>query len=283
MPAEPAPNCHSDSFRRVRPEEALARLGLRQHRQVTTKQLNDAGWDSSFICKQVDRRRLHPTFFQVYSLGGPARTDRELWMAATLSFGDGTRLAAAAAAELCGWLRFPTGLIHVQTPTERKPREGITPIFHERRGRWRYVDFIPVTGPEQTILDCATVLDSDKAFRRVVRQAQVDGLTTHSRLLVFAEINCGARGVARLKRELAEGPSRTRSANEDDVLELFRSGEQPETNYLLGGDEWDLAFPAQRVLVEVQGPPHDNPTARADDIAKQRRGEALGYTVRWIS
>ncbi len=73
----------------VRPEERLARWGLVQHRQVTLAQLHSVGWGSSVINDRVAQGRLHPTFHRVHSLGGPARTDRERWMAATLSFGDG--------------------------------------------------------------------------------------------------------------------------------------------------------------------------------------------------
>jgi hypothetical protein len=240
------------------------------------------GLSDRAVSARVDAGRLHRTFTAVYSLGGPARTDRELWMAAVLSFGAHTLLGAAAAAELYGWLRYPLHRIYVVTPTRRRKREGITPIFHARRPTWRHIDHIPVTGPEQTILDCAPVVASDKTYRRIVRQAQVDQLTTHGRVLAFAALNRGARGVARLRRELADGPSPTRSTFEDDVLELFRHGE-PVPNYRLGTDEFDLAWPALRKLVEVQGSPHDNPTARADDIAKEARANARGFTVYWLT
>jgi hypothetical protein len=35
--------------------------------------------------------------------------------------------------------------------------------------------------------------------------------------------------------------------------------------------------------MEVQGPPHLNPTARADDIAKEQRLAARGVRVLWVS
>lgn len=281
--AEVAQNSTSHTFRRPRPEETLAAWGLCQHRQVTTAQLRAVGWDSSLVTARVRQGRLHRTFAGVYSLGGPARTDRERWMAAVLTFGDGTLLAATPAAELYGWLRFPTRELHVVTRTKRDPREGIVP-HHRSRGRaWRTIDDIPVTVPEQTILDCASTVRGDRAYRRIVRQAQVDGHVTHARLLAFAALNAGRRGVARLRAELADGASRTRSGFEDDVLDLFRHGGEPIPNFTLGADEFDLAWPALRKLVEVQGSPHDNPTARADDIAKEARAYAHGFTVYWLS
>ena len=197
-------------------------------------------------------------------------------MAATLTFGPGAQLAASAALDLYGWLRYPLGDLFVLTPTPRKPREGITPIHRSKPGRSKFIDFIPVTGPEQTVLDCATTVRSDKAYRRIVRQAQVDG-TSHLSLLAFAEMNRGHRGVERLKRELRDGPSPTRSANEDEVLAIFRSGEAPIPNHRFAPDlEGDLYFPALGVVIEVDSPLHDNPTARADDDAKDERYRALG-------
>ena len=139
-----------------------------------------------------------------------------------------------------------------------------------------------MTGPEQTVLDAAATIKSDKAYRRIVRQAQIDD-TTHARLLALSAMRPGHRGVGRLKRELAEGPSRTRSANEDEVLEVFRHGGEPIPNVVIAGDEIDLYFPKLNVAIEVQSPLHDNPTARADDVAKKARLEQRGLRVLWVN
>ena len=185
-------------------------------------------------------------------------------------------LAAGAAADLHGWLRYPLDELFVLTPTPRRPRHGITPLHRTRRGPSKFIDFIPVTGPEQTVLDSASTVRSDKAYRRIVRGAQVDD-TTHARLLAFAAINAGARGIRRLRRELADGPSPTRSVNEDEVLEIFRRGGRPFANHRFAPDlEADLYFPELGVVIEVDGPIHDSPTARADDERKDERYRALG-------
>lgn len=258
-------------------------MGLTQHRQVSTEQLRAVGWSADDVLYRVRQGRLHPVFSEVYSLGGPPRTDHERWMAAVLSFGARTLLGATAAAELYGWLRYPLRQLHVVTPTKRAPREGIRPHHRNRITHYRMVDHIPVTTPEQTILDCAAVIRSPKAYRRIVRQAQVDGLTTHARLLAFSAYSAGARGVARLRAELADGPSPTRSAFEDEVLEILRHGGTPETNAIVFGEEVDIYYRDLGVVIEVQGPPHDNPTARADDAAKAARLEARGLKVYSLS
>lgn len=272
---------HHGKNLRVRPEEALARIGRWQHRQVTTAQLREAGWSDRVISARVRAGRLHPVFSGVFSLGGPPQTPKETFMAATLSFGQGTQLAASAAVDLYEWLRYPLGELFVLTPTPRRPRQGITPIHRANPGPSKHIDLIPVTGPEQTVLDAATTIRSDKAYRRVVRASQIDD-TTYPRLLAFAAMNKGARGVARLKLELKDGPSRTRSANEDEVLELFRHGGEPIPNHVLDGDEFDLYFAGVDVAVEVMSGLHANPTAHADDLAKKARAEARGTRVLWI-
>lgn len=240
---------------------------------MTIEQLRAVGWSASVVSKRVTAGRLHPVFVGVYSLGGPPQHDREWWMAATLTYGAGTRLSHSAAAELYRLLRYPVHEIHVTTLRERRPRQGIITHHQRQQTPWRYVDGIPVTSPEQTILDCATTVRSPKAYRRIVRQAQVDDLTSHARLLAFAARSRGQRGVARLKQELADGPSPTRSGFEDEVLEVFRKGGEPEVNAVIDGDEVDLFFRKLGVVVEIDGGVHDNPTARADDAAKQARLE----------
>jgi hypothetical protein len=270
-------------FGRLRPDELLARWGLRQHRQVTSAQLQAVGWDKDAIARRVKAGRLHPVFAEVYSLGGPPQTDKELWMAAVLTFGRGTVLAASAAAELYELLRYPLGELHVATLRQRRPREGIVTHAHAKGFNWRFVDGIPVTSPEQTILDCATTVVNAKAYRRIVRKAQAEGLTSHAKLVAFAACSKGQRGVCRLKKELEAGPSPTRSANEDEILEVFRTGGEPLANHVVGGDEVDLWFPKLGIAVEVQSELHDNPTALKDDVAKKERLERRGARVLWVS
>ena len=279
MASEPTQTRNSSESGSVRPEEALARLGLRQHRLVTTAQLHRVGWDDDDIGYRVRQARLHPVFREVFSLGGPPRTDRELWMASTLTFGRGTRLSDAPGAELFGWVRYPLKQLHVTTTTERDKRDGITPHHRARSTSWGYIDHIPVTGPEQTILDCAHTIENDTLFKRIIRQAQANKDTTHARLVAFTAQSAGVRGVARLRAELDHGPSPTRSANEDRVLDLLRSNPAILPNHLIEDDEVDLYLPEHGVVIEIDSPLHDNPAARAHDAEKQARLEGRGLTV----
>lgn len=250
---------------------------------MTTDQLHQVGWSDRVISARVVAGRLHPVFAEVFSLGGPPRDRREWWMASVLSFGAGTRVSDLAGAELHGWVRYPVGELHVTTTTERRSRDGIR--AHHRTGSTGsdHIDHIPVTGPEQTILDCAGTVRNDRLFRRIVRLAQAEEATTHARLLLLSAQSVGVRGVARLKRELADGPSPTRSANEDRVLELLRHGNPILTNHRIDGDEVDIFIPSHQAVIEVQSVLHDNPAARKHDAAKRARLEARGLRVYYMS
>jgi predicted transcriptional regulator of viral defense system len=275
MAAEPIERLNNSTSAWVR----LAQLGLRQHRQVTTEQLRQVGWESDDIVYRVRHGQLHAVFTGVFSLGGPPRTERERWMASVLTFGSGTRLSDSSAAELFGWLRYPLRELHVTTTTERAQRDGIKPHHRTRSTSWGHIDHIPVTGPEQTILDCAATIRSDKLFRRIVRQAQAEKTTSHTKLLLLTAQSAGVRGVARLRAELAHGPSPTRSAKEDDILDLLRSNPVILPNHDIDGDEVDLYLPEHGVVIEIDSPLHENPTSEADDAAKQDRVEGKGLRV----
>ena len=61
------------------------------------------------------------------------------------------------------------------------------------------------------------------------------------------------------------------------MLEIFRSGEAPIASHRFAADlEADLYFPGLGVIIEVDSPLHDGPTAEAGDERKDARYRALG-------
>jgi very-short-patch-repair endonuclease len=146
---------------------------------------------------------------------------------------------------------------------------------------------IPVTTVERAILDLAATMYSDRHFRRLVHEAQVQRLTD-TRLLQI-EIDHArprTRGVARLQAEIADGSKPTRSRLEDDVVELLRSNDFPpfETNaHVPGTPHWvevDVLFESQRLVIEVDSDRyHGTPFRREFDARKQAILEAAGYRV----
>jgi very-short-patch-repair endonuclease len=134
---------------------------------------------------------------------------------------------------------------------------------------------ILVTTPEQTILHLAETMYSDRHFRRLVHEAQVQELTSLSALLAeVARTGKRTQAVERIERELAAGAKPTRSYLEDDLVELLRDGDFPpfETNaHVPGMPPWvevDVWFPPQRLAVEIDGPHHDTAYRREFDAYK---------------
>jgi very-short-patch-repair endonuclease len=85
---------------------------------------------------------------------------------------------------------------------------------------------------------------------------------------------------------LDAGPKRSRSKPEAVLLRAIRAAglPEPETNARIGRWEADLYWPAQRVVVEVDGyAAHSSPRAFERDRRKAADLEARGLTVRRVS
>jgi very-short-patch-repair endonuclease len=143
---------------------------------------------------------------------------------------------------------------------------------------------IPITTAERTLLDLAGVLPAHR-LRRAVRQAQFLKLTTVGSLTAALNGPGPRRGRAKLARIIATGAAPTQSELEDAVLDLLlRNGfAHPLVNEPLFIDGRrivpDLRWPEQRLVIEADGPHHDDPLARADDLERQRLLEASGDCV----
>jgi very-short-patch-repair endonuclease len=144
---------------------------------------------------------------------------------------------------------------------------------------------IPVTVPARTLLDLATILES-QLLRRAVRRAQGLGRVTLGQIGWMLERHRGRRGCAALRKAIASGAAPTKSERESDVLDVILRGGlvHPEVNkpLTLGGRRVipDFRWPAQRLILEVDSTAwHENPLARADDRKRQAVLEAHGETV----
>ena len=159
-------------------------------------------------------------------------------------------------------------------------RTGHLPITDTTR-----VQGIPVTTPERTLRDLASILPYNK-LRRAVREAQALRLTTVSRLAKALDAPGPQRGRRNLARIIATGPAPTRSELEDIVLDLLlRAGfDPPHVNVpIIVGTKRvvpDFRWPDRRLTVEADSAQwHDHPLARADDAERQALLEAHGERV----
>jgi hypothetical protein len=156
------------------------------------------------------------------------------------------------------------------------PRQAITVV----RG-------IPVTSPERTILDLATVMYSERAFRRLIHEAQAQNQTDVDKLARAIESAPRHPGAKRVADEIAYGAAPTRSGNEDDLIEILRSDpDLPPYETLAhppGTPAWvevDVLFPDQRLVIEYDGDRwHSTKQRRESDARKQEIVELARYRV----
>src|SRR5205807_9547930 len=127
---------------------------------------------------------------------------------------------------------------------------------------------------------------SQRAYRRLVHEAEAQEKTNPDALMAEIERNPGHPGVLRLQAEIADGPKPTRSGTEDDVVSILRRHDFPhfETNvHVPGTPDWvevDIFFREHNLAIEVDGTPwHATKFRRKLDAHKQALVEAAGVRV----
>ncbi len=271
----------------ARADVEVARAAARQHGVLSVDELRACGLSLKAISVRAHNGRLHPLHRAVYAVGHANPTRDGCYFAAVKACQVGTvssNQAAGVLLEIIEWEdRYPDVLVlgdcapqHPRINAHRTnylPREHVTTV----RG-------IPVTTAERTLLDLAGALPEHR-LRRAVRQAQFRKLTTIGSLVATLHGPGPTRGRRKLARILATGAAPTQSELEDAVLDLVLRGgfAHPSVNVPLYLDGRrvvpDLRWPRQRLVIEADGPHHDDPLARADDAERQALLEAAGDRV----
>jgi len=270
------------------PDLRAARRAAAQHGQIASVQLAECGLNKDAVARRVRKGWLHRVHRGVYAVGYVPDTLHAHFMAAVLAGGEDASLshwASCALAELVRWDERPVD-VTVLGPAARS-RPGIR--FH----RARSLDSkdverrhgIRCTTPARAILEIAPRL-SDRRLKRLVRQAQAEGLANVQQFADVLRRANGHRATGRVAAIIATGPAPTVSTHEDVVLDLILQAglEHPVANArLVVGDEPyypDLRWPAQRLSLEIDSSPwHDGPLAQHLDADRQAELEAAGERV----
>jgi len=195
--------------------------------------------------------RLHPA---VYLVGGHRLTDEVRVRAAWLWAGESAVVSGPAAAYWHGLLDRAPDVVEVTVPRPASPR--CPPGVRVRRRDLAVVDLVGtrdiwLTAVPLTVLETAIVIPDGSAFLDRALQRRVRFATLYR---AFCR-NMGRRGSSAAGRLLVAAADRADSAAERLLVRILR--EAGVTGWVLGFPfgPWrvDLAFPAQKVAIEVDG------------------------------
>ena len=265
-------------------DQRIAAVANLQRGRLSRRQLLAIRVDSNTVYRLLRSGYLALKHRGVYVLH---RVEVELGdeTAALLALRDGAVLSHQSAASLWG-LAPPDRLIHatVPGPGAGAALDGVQVhrAANLTQAETRLRQGLPVTSPLQTLCDCAPVL-SDRALELAIDHAIVDHRLDTARLRTQCRGRPGGpRLIAVLDRW--NGPTITRSTAEELFLELIRRADLPAPQINIRDDERerDYRWPAQRVLVEIDGYRfHGTHRAFDNDRRRDAQASATGFiTIR---
>ena len=229
-------------------------LVRRQAGVVTLRQAVACGVSAATVQQRARQKaweRLHPA---VYLVGGHRLTDEARVRAAWLWAGEGAAVAGPAAAYWHGLIGHAPEVVDVTVPRSSGP--GGQPGVRVRRRDLTTADLVGIrdvwlTAVPLTVLETAVALPHgsvvlDRALQRHVRFPTL--------YRAFCR-NVGRRGSSAAGRLLVAAADRADSAAERLLVRILRDA--GITGWVLGYPfgPWriDVAFPAQKVAIEVDG------------------------------
>ena len=239
----------------------LAELAEGQEGKVSRWQLLLRDVSSAEVDHRLRRGSLLPDEFDgVYSVGHRPSTPLSRYWGATLTAPERV-LSHASLAALHG-VRFDASFVTVTQPGSGGPRR-FGPLLVLRStcldGDLTDVGGLPVTTGARMVLDLAPHL-TEKALDKLVRESIRLRVTTRFELHATVMAHRGRRGVADVRAVLARYEAlqleRTKSDAEALALQLLaRHGRPaPLVNVRHAGEEADLSWPSDRLIIELDGP-----------------------------
>lgn len=251
---------------------------------VSRGQLLRAGCSRDVVAGWIACGMLVPVHRGVYAVGHLPRSHLTRWWAAVLACGEDAAASHRTAAAAHGLLR-PHARVHVTAPTVRS-HPGIA--THRAQVTVVYIEGLPCTTVARTLVDLAGCVPL-RVLESAARQAQVRGVLDVEAIGEVLLACPRPRGMRRL-RAILDDPvalQPTRSAEERIALRaLLRAGHAwPVVGGAVPGTEElvDFHWPAQRVVLEVDGPTHQTQVQRANDRRRDARLRLLGWEVVRVS
>ena len=244
----------------------------------------------SAIARRLATGRWHLELPRVYRLAGAPKSWEQSLKAATLWGGEHCVVSHEAAAALHGLSSLRKRQVHVQLP-KLLCHPGV--ITHRTRFAGLYatsVRGIPTTSVTRTLIDLAGTTPK-KTLEKALDEALRLRMTDLGRLRGVLARSGTKRHGAKVLRSLLEArdPAKERSDSEleDKLIRLIRSERlpPPALHYnVVDEDRWlgeiDLAYPRQRIAVEVHGYRfHSSRSAWEDDQRRENGLVEAGWRV----
>lgn len=237
------------------PDMSIDTILARQAGVISRDQAIRAGLSRDVVDHRLRLRRWRPLYPRVYLVGGHRLDDEVRVRAAVLWAGEGAVLSGVAAAWWHGIADRAPAQIGITVTRRRhpRPRPGVAVRRRELTGEDRTTcRGVDVTALPLTVLEAAIELGApgsvllDRALQRSVRFPAV--------YEAFCR-NLGAHGSASAGRMLMAAADRSASITERLLVRMLRESgaagwhcNLPVAGYLI-----DIAFPAARVAIEVDG------------------------------
>jgi very-short-patch-repair endonuclease len=268
----------------------IAALADEQYGVVTRRQLVALGVDRGAIDRRLAAGLLIPLHRGVFALGHRRLRIEGRWLAAVLAAGPGAVLSHRDAAALHGIRKSPSSAkASVSTPSAAK---STSMVWISGRRQLTAEDLatvrgIPTTSVARTLVDVASMLTAGQ-LAATLGEADRRGLL-HLDAVERALRRTNGRhgqGHQRLRTALdaheQHGATLLASELEERFLDLvLRAGlPRPQLNVRVAGVSVDALWPAERLVVELDGWAHHRERAAAAwDREKTNRLQLAGYDV----
>lgn len=275
-------------------DHTISELARGQHAVFTGGQAVERQVSRRMLDHRVAIGRLTRIDHDVFHIAGAPLIWESRVLGFVLAAGPDALASHRCAAALWGFEGFARGTPELSVPRGQRFRRAGARVHEstdlDRAGR-RVRDGIPVTDPARTLLDVARRVSDDRLLR-AIESARRLHLTTWSGVVVTLAKHArrGRPGIQRLRRVIAANIHREEITDSDFellVLALLVEHGLPEPvvhHVLLGPDgrhlaEVDLAYPALRIAIELDGGDHQRRDVFERDRPRQNGIVLEGWIV----
>jgi very-short-patch-repair endonuclease len=226
----------------------------------TSAQALRAGFTRDAVAYRRSTGRWLTLYRGIYAIAGAPTSWEQDVVAAVLAFGSRAAASSLTAGALWALIEERPRVVHVILPLEQHRHERANVVLHRAaltRSDVRTLHAIPVTAPNRTLVDLAAILQQPR-LEAAFDTAVLQGLTSLRSLdrYIFERRLEHRSGVGIVQRLIED---RTKGVNESELERVFlrnlRAAKLPEPTrqYRVGRRRIDIAYPRERVIIELDG------------------------------